>query len=263
MVKVLSSQSHIASVIAVTNGHKPAVDTFCEELSPVNSQIIHDSVTEIAGLQQQIVINMLAIGNSLNRLRSGVGAETFCRFMTDVLPSLGISRSTGYRWLGFAEKLAPLFPNPLIRHHLMALTDGKGLIASLERDGNRDVSRVVLTAAAKAALKAVPPAPKCKDSVECEQWVRQFIKAVGKARSEARSPQQNLPKDRARIIQHFNRFAVRYGLQAAEDLCGHMDKVLTKMTEETEEGSSNQNYSRTDMNGAQSPSGVALQQEYK
>jgi hypothetical protein len=202
-------------------------------------------VLQIGSLQRQIVINMLAIGDRLNKLRAEIGSHKFHQFMDDVLPLLGISRSTGYRWLGFAERLAPLFPNPLVRHHLMTLTDGKGIITRTRADDrHHGPGDVVLTAAATVALKNMPPPPKTeRDSAKCEAWVRSFIKAVWKARSLARSGtsgrDQNVIKERVAIIKRFKRFAGRFGLQTAEDLCGFLDKILTELAEEqVDEGNS-------------------------
>lgn len=231
----------------VANGHsrskitvslEATISTFCKELPTVSCRAVHHAVSEIGGLQRQIVINMLAIGDHLNKLRARIGSQKFHQFMSEVLPLLGISRSTGYRWLGFAEKLAPVFPNPLIRQHLMSLTDGKGIVARLEKKdaAKPDVQDVILTPAASAALKRLPPPPKSQhDSAKCEQWVRRFIKAVGKARSEARSAVgHNVMKDRVAIVRRFKRFASRYGLQTAEDLCGFLDKILTQIASNEE-----------------------------
>lgn len=59
---------------------------------------------EISQARQNIVVNVFAIGDSLNKLRFHLGSDKF-HFMRGVLPTLGISRSTGYRWLGLAERL--------------------------------------------------------------------------------------------------------------------------------------------------------------
>src|ERR1051326_4086840 len=116
----------------------PAVDSFCSALSSANSRIVRDAVEEIATLRREMAVNMLAVGDRLGKLRGEIGPERFSRFMVDVFPALGISRATGYRWLGFAEKLAPLFPNPLVRQHLMVLTNGKGLVANAKKDNKRN-----------------------------------------------------------------------------------------------------------------------------
>ncbi len=218
-----------------------AINSFCSELRPANFRAVHQAVLKIGGLQRQIVINMLAIGDHLSKLRTEIGPKKFNQFMSEVLPLLGISRSTGYRWLGFAENLPPLFPNPLIRQHLMTLTDGKGIITrSQQNPDDPDAYDVVLTVAAGAALKKVPPAPKDQqDSAKCEEWVRRFIKVMSQARTEARSSSpgtgsQKIAKERLAIIRRFKRFAGRYGVQTAEDLCGLLDKMLTSIAEEEE-----------------------------
>lgn len=228
-----------AALVRIPNGHgewkglatfHTNSNEFCKLLSPSDSRYVQAAVTDIAELQRQMVINMLGIGERLSKLRSAIGPEKFYRFMSDVLPHSGISRSTGYRWMAIAEKLPFLFPNPAIRQHLMALTDGKGIVTGVEKDGKRDFSHVVLTPAAEAALKSLPPPPKEKqNSAESEHWVREFIRAMGKARSRERIPGRNLTKDRSVLIQRFNRFVSRYGLAAAEDLCGTMDKILTQV----------------------------------
>jgi hypothetical protein len=209
-----------------------AVERFCCELAPAHCKTVVNSVKEIARMRQNIVVNMLAIGESLSKLRSVLGVDKFSRFMRTVLPALGISRSTGYRWLGLAEKLVLIFPNPVIRKHLMALTDGKGIVTALSRDGKRDACNVVLTPAATAALKRLPAPPtRADDHTGCEEWVNRFIKATGEARACVRVAGRGRFEAEQAILRRFERFAARYGSQAAEDLCGLLDKALNKIVE--------------------------------
>lgn len=211
---------------------KATVEGFCKDLSSVDSRAIGRTVDEITRLRQQMIVNMLAIGDRLSKLRSAIGPERFSQFMKEILPTIGISRSTGYRWVGFSERLALIFPNPLIREHLMALTDGKGIVTTASREDKNDFAHLVLTPAAQAALTTLPPAPTTKSGrVESEHWVRQFIKATAKARAQVRVPGRNLTKDQESMIKNFKRFAAYYGSQAAEDLCGQLDKLLNRMVE--------------------------------
>jgi hypothetical protein len=215
---------------------KTIVDEFCRRLPSDECRIVRSTVEEIERLRRQITVNVLAIGDALQKLRSAIGSQEFHRFMRDVLPTFGLSRSTAYRWLSFIEKLPPLFPNPVVRHYLMAFTDGKGIVTSSKRQGLSDSSDLILTPAAEAALKRLPPVPPSRNNpAAAERWVRQFIKAIGTARSEARMKRRGPGETRAAIIQLFCGFARRYGLQAAEDLCGDLDKVLTQLVQETGE----------------------------
>ena len=211
---------------------EPIFDEFCKDLSPKNCEIVTSTMDEIARLRKQMVANMFAIGEGLLKLRAAIGCEKFSAFMSQVLPALGISRSTGYRWMGFADKLAHVFPNPIVRQQLMVLTDGKGIVSNSQKDGNRGPSKVVLTRAAEQALKVLPPLPNAKQSPsESEQWVRQFLSATAKARALDRTPGRNLDKDQQVIVRRFNRFARQYGPSAAEDLCGRLDKILNHIVD--------------------------------
>lgn len=210
----------------------PTIDDFCKELSPTSSRAVTVTVGEISRLRKQMVVNMFAIGESLLRLRDAIGSENFSQFMTAVLPPLGISRSTGYRWLGFADKLTQVFPNPLVRQHLMALTDGRGIVTNAKENGDHGPAKVVLTRAAETALKTLPPLPENNlGRADSEEWVRQFLHATAKARALDRLPGRNLDKDQQMIVRRFSRFAFHYGPLAAEDLCGQLDKMLNRIVE--------------------------------
>lgn len=210
------------------------VQSFCRDLSRPISQTVLDTVSEISRLRQQMIVNMLAIGEHLSKLRSAVGAEKFSQFVREILPTLGVSRSTAYRWLSVAERLASIFPNPLIREQLMTLTDGRGIVASAGKGHQREFGEFVLTPAAEAALKTLPPAPTSKHGpADSEQWVRLFIKTTAKARAQVRVGGRNLAKDEGAIVRKFMRFAEYYGPVAAEDLCGQLDKALNRIVEST------------------------------
>ncbi|HEV2961072.1 MAG TPA: hypothetical protein VG649_04540 [Candidatus Angelobacter sp.] len=233
-----SNNNHVLIEDRQDEHRKESVDAvikdFCKDLSANDSHVVSSEIVEISGLKQQMVSNMLGIGECLGNVRRIVGLKKFNRFMSDVLPALGISRSTGYRWLGFAEGLAPLFPNPLLRKHLMVLTDGKGIVTYSERHGKRDSSEIVLTAAAQAALASLPPLQKnTRNSAECAEWARQFIKAMNKARSRSRTRGLLMAQDQETVIRLFKRFADRHGWEAAEELCGRLDKELDKMVTRT------------------------------
>jgi hypothetical protein len=229
-------------IVRRTNGHsvpnlsltaEVALEAFCRDLLATDLQNVKNAVREITGFQRQIITNMLAIGDQLNKLRSQLHPEIFCRFMTEMLPALGISRSTGYRWLSHADKLGAVFPNPVVRQYLTALTDGRGIIAHGHKHGKPDYAQITLTPAAEMAIRTTAPAPEsATDRSECEQWVRQFVKAMGKARSRVRSRGSGFNKERDDLIERFDRFASRYGLALAEDLCGCMDKILNERAEE-------------------------------
>jgi hypothetical protein len=211
---------------------EPVFNEFCKYLSPQDCEVVTSTVNEIARLRKQMVANMLAIGEGLLKLRATIGSEKFSAFMTQILPTLGISRSTGYRWMGFADKLAHVFPNPIVRQQLMVLTDGKGIVSNAQKEGKRGPSKVVLTRAAEQALKVLPPLPNAKQSPsESEQWVRQFLCATAKARALDRTPGRNIDKDQQVIVRRFNRFALQYGPSAAEDLCGRLDKILNHIAD--------------------------------
>lgn len=208
------------------------LETFCRDLLTADLQNVKNAVKEITGFQRQIITNMLAIGDQLNKLRSQLQPEIFCRFMTEMLPALGISRSTGYRWLSHADKLGAVFPNPVVRQYLTALTDGRGIIAHGQKHGKPDYAQITLTPAAEMAIRTTAPAPQsAADRSECEQWVRQFVKAMGKARSRVRSRGTGFDRERDDLIERFGRFASRYGLSVAEELCGCMDKILNERVE--------------------------------
>jgi hypothetical protein len=209
------------------------VDEFCASLSTSESRTVRNTVEEIGRLQRQVAVNALAIGDALYKLRTAIGSQEFHRFMREVLPKFGMSRSTAYRWLSFSERLVPLFPNPTVRQYLMAFTDGKGIVIGAKSEGAGDV-HLGLTPAAENALKSLPPPPTGKTEIAAsEEWVRQFIRATRKARWEARSKRKGPAEARAAIIDMFIRFADRYGLQAAEDLCGDLDKTLTQLVDES------------------------------
>jgi hypothetical protein len=193
------------------------------------------AVDEIARLRKQMVVNMLAIGEGLIKLRAAIGCEKFSGFMTEVLPALGISRSTGYRWMGFADKLVQVFPNPVVRQQLMVLTDGRGIISNSSREeGKHGLAKVVLTRAAEQALRTLPPLPTVEQAPsKSEQWVRQFLYATAKARALDRTPGRNIDKDQRLIVRRFNRFALHYGPSAAEDLCGRLDKILNRIVDKS------------------------------
>jgi len=204
----------------------------CRGISPAKSKTVIATVEEISRLRQQMVVNILAIGECLNELRASLGSERFAHFMRAVLPTIGISRATGYRWMNLADKLTLVFPNSFVRRHLLTLTDGRGILAKPTKHGNGDSSIVALTPAAQVALAALPPAPKEQQGrIECEHWVTQFIKTIGKVRSEARTPGRDRTKHQQAIILSYKRFVACYGLQAAEDLCGELDKVLNELAE--------------------------------
>jgi hypothetical protein len=212
----------------------PAFDEFCKDLSPANCQAVTHAVDEIARLRKQMVVNMLAIGEGLIKLRAAVGCEKFSRFMTDVLPTLGISRSTGYRWMGFADKLVQVFPNPVVRQQLMLLTDGKGIVCNSREEGKHGLTKVVLTRAAEQALRTLPPLPTAQQAPsKSELWVRQFLYITAKSRALDRTPGRNIDKDQRLIVRRFNRFALHYGPSAAEDLCGRLDKILNRIVDKT------------------------------
>jgi hypothetical protein len=209
-----------------------ALDALGKDLSPDDFRKVYDAVKAIAG-SRQVVINMLAIGQHLNRLRYQVEPECFCRFMTEVLPALGISRSTGYRWLGHAQKLAVCFRNPVIREYLTALTDGRGIIGQGYKPEHADHDRIVLTPAAERAIQKTGPAPtSVQNRTECALWVQAFLKEMGKARSQVRSPGPDLDKERNALVKRFDQFVSRYGLSFGEELCGRMDKILNERAEE-------------------------------
>lgn len=215
-----------------------AVDQFCKNQPSVHAKAVTSTVAEITRLRQQMVVNILAIGHRLSELRNAIGCKRFSEFMKDVLPMIGISRSTGYRWLGLSEKLGLLFPNPLIREQLMLLTDGKGIVTTIGNNDKKSL-KLVLTASAQEALKSLPPPPEAKrGQKESEQWVQQFVTITAKARSELRVPSGSLPKDREAITRRFIRFASLYGTQAAEDLCGDLDKTLNQIVESTDTSAS-------------------------
>ena len=229
-------------IVRRTNGHsvpnlsltaEVALEAFCRDLLATDLQNVKNAVREITGFQRQIITNMLAIGDQLNKLRSQLQPEIFCRFMTEMLPALGISRSTGYRWLSHADKLGAVFPNPVVRQYLTALTDGRGIIAHGQKHGKPDYAQIMLTPAAEMAIRTTAPAPEsAADRSECELWVRQFVKAMGKARSRVRSRGPGFHRERDDLIERFGRFASRYGLAPAEELCGCMDKILNERAEE-------------------------------
>ena len=86
-----------------------ALERFCSELSPANSKKVVSTVKEIARVRQNIVVNMLSIGESLSRLRSDLGPDKFSHFTRSVLPGLGIncnwcsqSRSASARGASFS-----------------------------------------------------------------------------------------------------------------------------------------------------------------
>src|SRR6516162_1133656 len=85
--------------------HQAELENFCSKLTSVNSRAVVSAVCEIVSLRQQMVVNILAVGERLSELRASLGPVQFSFFMRTILPRLGISRSTGYRWLGLAEKL--------------------------------------------------------------------------------------------------------------------------------------------------------------
>jgi len=213
----------------------PSVADFCQGLSPDNCQAVTEAVDVIARLRKKMVVNMLAIGDDLIKLREAIGSEHFSRFMTDLLPTLGISRSTGYRWMGFADQLAQVFPDPTVRRHLMMLTDGRGIVSNSGKENKNGCAKVVLTRAAEAALKTLPPLPAASQTAqESEQWVRQFVHATARARALDRTPGRSFDHDQRMIIRKFNRFARHYGPSAAEDLCGQLDKMLNYIVENCE-----------------------------
>jgi hypothetical protein len=213
--------------------YRASLDRFCAHLGPGDADAITTALDEIMQLRRNMIVNALVIGKCLSGLRSKIGPRTFSQFMRQLLPNVGISRSTGYRWLAYAEGLAVIFPNPLIREGLMALTDGKGIVTTSRRGGYDGLPNLTLTLAAQAALKTVPPAPGLDCGREgSERWIRHFIEATAKARSDLRASRASLVKEQTALIERFKRFVACHGCRAGEDLCGALDKILNRLVED-------------------------------
>jgi hypothetical protein len=191
-------------------------------------------IEEIDRLRDNIVGNTLHIGTRLKELRGVYGARRFSNFMRR-LPDYGISRSTGYRWMVLAEKLALLFPNSVVCNELMRMIDGRGILTGPGKDRKDpdavDPAHTVLTPAAREALSALPPIPEqgAKEH-ESRQWAQKFIKAMNKSRArqraEERAARRNPEKEQEAILRKLERLAAGSAPEAVAQLRERIQRLF-------------------------------------
>jgi hypothetical protein len=224
--KTPKAGSGTGQILAKVTTVSEYVSNFEKELEPTQRKAVSQAVTFISGIQQQMVSNALKIGERLNTLRSEIGEAHFSDFMSKVLPRLGISRSTGYRWAASAGMLEAHVPDSSVRLSLMASTNGQGIIIQ-EQGKNGKPGKWILAPAYQTAFKKAGPAPKDSDATKIEQYVATVQAEAKKFRTNARTKGSAEGKDRARLVQYFQNFLKKYGSKATEDLLGKFDDALT------------------------------------
>ena len=214
------------SEIKAVSTYADAVATFCATVPDSAAQDVRAAVSFIHEVQAKMVENVLAIGDKLKQLRLVLGADSFSTFVRTVLPKMGISKSTAYRWLGLADSFVGHFPNPAVRAALIAHTDGRGIISE-----DKDKKTIALTPAFEAGMKLVGSAPTgTLNANEAEQYAIRLITASRKARTEARTGNGKhgaQAKAADRVYKLFSKFVGKYGTKAGESLVGRFDKLLT------------------------------------
>jgi hypothetical protein len=199
---------------------------------------IREAKSSIVDLWHESADNSFEIGECLLFLHESLTSEEFSEYMSNDLTDLGISRSTGYRWLVLAAKLEDLFPNYLIVEALMRLTGGRGIFADFRLRDNApanvaepDPSETPLTTAAREALAGlrVPPQVEQCDEKAIE-WVKSFIRAMNRIRARQRAEKCAAGKTAATqgesLLRKLKDFAADFGAEEFEKFREQMDRFF-------------------------------------
>lgn len=176
------NQSATVAITLPSERITSALAAFCKNavLSPADERDVTGAVSEIRENITKIKESYLVIGENLHVIHAKVGAERFSTFAKTVLPTLGIPRSTAYRFLTLREQLALAVPNQTARKALLMLTDGKGIFVH-DAEG-----KASMTGAYQTALRTNPMPRGTLDEKAAEMWaatVQQAAKKAGKSKS--------------------------------------------------------------------------------
>ena len=200
----------------------------------------------IAALWRQSADNSFAIGDWLLFLHGELSSQQFSEYMSADLADLGISRSTGYRWMVLAANLGDLFPNSLIRQAIMRLAGGRGIFANVCRrevdaapddEEAPDSFETPLTDAAQEALDGMVAPPQEEEGDEIANgWAKSFIQYMNRIRARQRAEKCAALKtpetQREAILRKLNDFAADFGAEECEILREQMDRFFGPRTSE-------------------------------
>lgn len=193
------------------------------KVSNAVTQDVRAAVDAIRAEQVKMVEAAQAIGERLIAIRTKLGTDLWGTFVDTIVPRMGISRSSAFRWIGSAELVKAQLPNPTVRRALYLLTDGRNLTTT------DDKGKVVLTPAFQKAIKAVGAAPTgTLDDDKAEQYALRLKQELGKAGRNAVTNGEKQKKAAEIIKARFAAFLKSYGTDAAEKLLTALDNHLTQ-----------------------------------
>lgn len=111
------------------------------------------------------------IGMHLVTIRKSIdNAELFGAFASKVSPTLGLSRTVVYSYIGRVETMRQKFPHHIVRSYVLDSTNGKGII---------DSQNGFLTPDANKAFEKVGACPDTfKDEIAAVQWADKWLVAL-------------------------------------------------------------------------------------
>lgn len=229
---------------------------FVENIPNELRKLTSETCELIHGEQVKMVESALAIGAKLREYRNIAGAEIFSTFSRTVLPAMGISQKTAYRYIGKAVALESAIGNKALRNALMLLANnGDALVVEdnkTDDNGNITERGFKLSDHVADALKSVKRIPN-KPS-EIESLARNVLESANKARQQARTTgngtrieqrRKSLSKSvrgffksaaigagRKLTIDMWAAFIAQYGTDESAKLLATLDKMATATTVE-------------------------------
>lgn len=206
-----------------------ALRKFFENAGLSNSleSMVKTTLHDVREQQQKMVECALVIGERLGALQANIGADKFGTLATNVLPRMGISRSSAYLYIGKAREVRARVSSPLVRNALIMLTDGRGLTTT------DDNGKVTVTPEFEKALKTVNTTgiTNAEDAEKVAQQIANFIRHSKQGPDNLTKEQRKERQRKAaaeKLLKGIQNYGKQYGLPAAEILIGQMDAWLTQ-----------------------------------
>ena len=112
--------------------------------------------------------NSFECGEMLATISEKVGEKPFARLINEVWSRFGLKRSTIYLWIRNASVLTVAIPNETARDAIIAVSDGRGLVAA-----GKDGEPPSLAGGYTAGIKKHPVPAKGTSYDDCLDWARE------------------------------------------------------------------------------------------
>lgn len=156
-----------------------ALEAVLLDVPKAAQKTVRDATEYVAKSIRAHARNFLTMGTLCSEVRAGISKAAFSRWISEVLPRVGASSASIYRWMGEAETLKVSVPDENAREALVAVTGGRNLFS-------REDGQFTLTGAFTSALR-LHPVPKGATYEACLDWSRNVLVKIEQGTKGQRS----------------------------------------------------------------------------